>query len=104
MGLSVGGVRVVRDAVCFTYAQQSDYSLVLDQYLRTTKIPVLRYSAVDGAVMMWWEDVLPGFAVPVLVSINGEEHRLTVAEDPVKVAIDGKLQSFQLNTVNQRLF
>ena len=74
-----------------------DYSLVFDQYLRTTKIPVLRYSAVDGAVTMWWEDVVPGFAVPVLVSINGEEHRLTVAEDPVKVAIDGELQSFQLD-------
>ena len=74
-----------------------DYSLVFDQYLRTTKIPVLRYSATDGAVAMWWEDVVSGFSVPVVVSINGKEHRLTIGEDPVKVALQGELKDFRLD-------
>ena len=78
-------------------AADFDFGPFFDQYLRTTDIPVLRYSPTDGAVSIWWEDIVPGFAVPVLVRINGEDHRVVVSERPTEVPLEGALDSFALD-------
>ncbi len=74
-----------------------DFSRVFDQYLRTTDIPRLAYSSSGKTLSVWWENVVPGFSVPVLVKINGKERRLTIAEEPTNIALDGKVKSFELD-------
>lgn len=74
-----------------------DFACVFEQYLRTTKIPQLAYEAGDGSVKVRWENVVPGFKVPVVVRINGQEHRVQVAEKPIEIPVKGKLESFELD-------
>jgi len=51
-----------------------DLSKVFEQYLTTTKIPVLEY-AVDGAAVRYrWANVVPGFAMPVRVRLSGDAY------------------------------
>lgn len=50
-----------------------DFSKVFDQYLRGTKIPVLRYKINGKSLSYSYEDVVEGFAMPLRVSINGKE-------------------------------
>jgi aminopeptidase N len=74
-----------------------DFSRFFDQYLRTTKIPVLCHKQVDGGVSVWFENVVDGFAVPVLLHINGEGHRVTVGQEPVLVEIEGAVEDVELD-------
>lgn len=74
-----------------------DFGCVFDQYLRTTKIPVLKYEAKDGVVAVWWHNTVSGFQVPVVVTINGKRHRIIVGEKPTEVALKGALESFDLD-------
>ncbi|MFO1076802.1 MAG: M1 family metallopeptidase [Planctomycetota bacterium] len=74
-----------------------DFGKVFDQYLRTTKIPVLKYEPVDGGVRVWFENVVPGFQVPVLLRIDGKEQRVKVGEEPTKVALASKFASLELD-------
>lgn len=49
----------------------TDLSKVFEQYLTTTKIPVLEYS-VDGATVKYrWANVVPGFNMPLKVRLAG---------------------------------
>jgi len=74
-----------------------DYSLVFDQYLRTTKIPVLKWRVEGGDVLASWENVVAGFEVPVVVSINGAKRRVTIGQEPQRLAFDGEFESFELD-------
>ena len=52
----------------------TDLSPVFEQYLRTTKIPVLEF-AIDGATVRFrWANVVPGFAMPVKMHLSGESY------------------------------
>ena len=42
-----------------------DLSKVFQQYLTTTMVPVLEYRASNGALSYRWQNVVPGFAMPV---------------------------------------
>jgi aminopeptidase N len=42
-----------------------DFSKVFQQYLTTTKIPVLEYKSANGSFTYRWANVVPGFAMPV---------------------------------------
>jgi aminopeptidase N len=42
-----------------------DFSKVFDQYLRTTKIPVLEYKQAGAIVQYRWTNTVAGFAMPV---------------------------------------
>jgi aminopeptidase N len=53
-----------------------DLSRVFDQYLRTTKIPVLEYRMEGETLSYRWADVVPGFDMPVEVTVAGEGRRL----------------------------
>lgn len=48
-----------------------DLSRVFQQYLTTTKVPVLEYRVQDGQLGYRWANVVPGFAMPVQVSLQG---------------------------------
>ena len=54
-----------------------DLDRVFDQYLRTTMIPLLEYRVVDGVLSYRWQQVVHGFAMPVLVRVSGEPQWLT---------------------------
>ena len=43
---------------------------VFDQYLRTTKVPVLSYKIKDNKLTYRWTDVVEGFSMPVKVSLS----------------------------------
>jgi aminopeptidase N len=45
-------------------------SRVFDQYLRTTKVPVLEYRIEGNTLSYRWADVVPGFDMPVRVSLS----------------------------------
>ena len=49
-----------------------DLSKVFEQYLTTTKIPVLEYHLEGTALTYRWADVVPGFAMPVDVVVGPE--------------------------------
>ncbi|HET9682663.1 MAG TPA: M1 family metallopeptidase, partial [Gemmatimonadaceae bacterium] len=52
-----------------------DLSKVFQQYLDTTKIPVLQYRVNGTQLSYRWADVVPGFDMPVRVTV-GDESRL----------------------------
>ena len=54
-------------------SQQSgkDFSKVFDQYLRTTKVPVLEYKLTANKTQIRWSNTVPGFSMPVKLS-NGQ--------------------------------
>jgi aminopeptidase N len=47
-----------------------DLSKIFDQYLRTTKIPVLSYHIRDGKLNYRWTNTIDGFEMPVKVSLK----------------------------------
>ncbi|UEG53933.1 M1 family metallopeptidase [Mucilaginibacter daejeonensis] len=47
-----------------------DLSKIFDQYLRTTQIPILSYTHKDGQLRYRWINCVPGFNMPVRVSIG----------------------------------
>jgi aminopeptidase N len=48
-----------------------DLSRVFQQYLTTTRVPVLEYRVRNGQLNYRWANVVPGFAMPVRVSVQG---------------------------------
>jgi len=74
-----------------------DFSLYFDQYLRTANLPVLKYAVKGKSLSVWFEDVVPGFSVPVLLHINGKEQRVLVSETPTEIVLKSALKSFELD-------
>jgi len=76
----------------------TDFSKVFDQYLRTTKIPLLQYGIDGNKLSFKYDRVVPGFAMPLRVAINGKDvlltpnetlQTLTSPEDIKTFAVDG---------------
>ncbi|HKW09758.1 MAG TPA: M1 family metallopeptidase [Gemmatimonadaceae bacterium] len=57
-----------------------DFNPVFAQYLMTTQIPTLEYVLTDSVVRYRWTNVVPGFTMPVRVSIGGVRHWLRPTE------------------------
>jgi aminopeptidase N len=53
---------------------------VFAQYLTTTRIPTLEYVVADSSVEFRWVDVVPGFAMPVRVMVDGVRQWLHPSE------------------------
>jgi len=47
-----------------------DLSKVFDQYLRDVRVPVLEYRAGRDSVSYRWTEVVPGFDMPVKVTVG----------------------------------
>lgn len=62
-----------------------DFGKVFDQYLRTTKVPVVCWRAVDGRLEAWFDDVVDGFSAPVVLRLDGVPQRLELGRQPIAI-------------------
>ena len=74
-----------------------DLSKVFDQYLRTTQIPLLKYSLNGKTVTFNYEKVVKGFAMPIRVNINGKEIKLTPTEAAQTFEFTEDIKTFEVN-------
>ena len=74
-----------------------DLSKVFDQYLRTTKIPLLRYTVNGKTVSFHYEGVVKGFAMPLRVNINGKEMKITPTEASQTLDYPEEIKTFEVN-------
>jgi aminopeptidase N len=56
---------------------QIDLSFVFDQYLRTIQIPTFEYYFLNGYLTYRWQNVIPGFNMPIDVYLGEDIQRLT---------------------------
>jgi hypothetical protein len=49
---------------------------IFDQYLRTTKVPVLEWCLWKGRLYARWSNTVPGFEMPVRAGVSGESDLL----------------------------
>jgi aminopeptidase N len=74
-----------------------DFSKVFDQYLRTIKIPLLKYKT-DGKTLSYsYERVVKGFAMPIRVTINGKEVAITPNESIQTFVFPEEIKTFEVN-------
>jgi aminopeptidase N len=76
-----------------SYAHK-DFSKIFDQYLRTTKIPVLAYQSNGEIISYRWSNCVKGFNMPIKVFIGGAPEQWITPTDEwqtLKAASGGKL-------------
>lgn len=56
-----------------------DFSKVFQQYLHTTDVPVLQWGVRKGRLMVRWGNCVDGFAMPIKITVNGEERMVPIA-------------------------
>lgn len=71
-----------------------DLSKIFDEYLRTTKIPVLKYKASGNKVEYEWDNVVDGFAMPIRVSVDGKTVTLTPTTKSQTMSFASPVKSF----------
>ena len=54
-----------------------DFSKIFDQYLRTTNVPLLQYRLDGNQLFFKYDRVVPGFAMPIRIAVNGENVSIT---------------------------
>lgn len=74
-----------------------DFSKVFDEYLRTTQIPLLKYKVSGKSVSFNYDHVVPGFAMPLRVNINGKEVKITPTETAQTVDLPDEIKTFEVN-------
>jgi len=74
-----------------------DFSKVFDQYLRTTKIPMLQYKTEGHVLSFKYTSVVPGFAMPLRVSINGKETLITPTESLKTLNFPDEIRTFAVD-------
>jgi aminopeptidase N len=74
-----------------------DLSKVFDQYLRTTKIPLLQYKIDGNKVSYKWSNVNAGFAMPIRVNVNGKEIALNPNETLQIFTNTDEVKTFEVN-------
>lgn len=83
------------DYVCRTTG--FDFRPVFEQYLRTAELPLLRHEATADGLRVWFENVVPGFEVPVVLRIDGQARRVTVSEEPRLLDLGGPPTTVELD-------
>ncbi|HKT07547.1 MAG TPA: M1 family metallopeptidase [Gemmatimonadaceae bacterium] len=58
-----------------SHAAGIDLSKVFEEYLTTTDVPVLEYSLDGGTLKYRWANVVPGFAMPVRVTVAPDHYQ-----------------------------
>jgi aminopeptidase N len=74
-----------------------DLSKIYDQYLRTVKIPILRYKIEGKTVSFKYENVVSGFAMPIRVNVNGKEFAITPNETIQTKTFGEDVKTFEVN-------
>ncbi len=71
-----------------------DLSKIFDQYLRTAKIPLLKYK-VDGKTLSFnYERVVSGFDMPIRITVNGKQITITPREAAQTITFSEEIKSF----------
>ncbi len=71
---TVNTAQILREINLYT---KHDFTHMFDQYLHTTKVPVLEYSFKGDSLLYRWVNCVDGFDMPVNVSI-GEGHQFFI--------------------------
>jgi aminopeptidase N len=74
-----------------------DLSKIFDQYLRTTKIPLLQYKTDGKNLSFKYDRVVAGFAMPLRVNINGKEVKINPNETMQTLALPEEIKTFAVN-------
>ncbi len=75
-----------------------DFGKFFDQYLRTTKIPVLSYRLNGNAIEYSFENVVEGFSIPIKVRFNGtDEVWVTPTEQKQTLTHSSEIRQFELD-------
>ena len=74
-----------------------DLSKVFDQYLRTTKIPVLQYKTDGNKISFRYDKVVKGFAMPLRVNINGKSTVITPTETMQSMTLPAAVSTFEVD-------
>ena len=74
-----------------------DLSKVFDQYLRTTKIPVLNYIILGKEIKFHYENVVKGFAMPLRVKINGKDYSITPNTNEQTLKVSDEIETFKVD-------
>ncbi|HEX8738298.1 MAG TPA: M1 family metallopeptidase [Pyrinomonadaceae bacterium] len=74
-----------------------DLSKVFDQYLRTTKIPLLQYKTDGKNLSFKYDRVVAGFAMPLRVDVNGKEVKITPTETMQTLTLPEEIKTFAVN-------
>ncbi|MBL8002029.1 MAG: M1 family metallopeptidase [Flavobacteriales bacterium] len=68
-----------------------DLRPLFDQYLRTTKVPVLEWGVAGQQLVARWTNCNAGFHMPVLLSVNGKPMQVDIGTD-WRLLATGKLK------------
>jgi len=74
-----------------------DFALFFDQYLRTTKIPVLNYQVDGNRLDYQYQNVVPGYDYPLRVQINGEVVSIKPTEELQTLLRDEAIETFEVD-------
>ncbi len=74
-----------------------DLSKVFDQYLRNTKIPLLKYKLDGDKLTVQYERVVKDFAMPIRVILNSKEVIITPTEATQVIMYPEELKTFEVN-------
>ncbi|MBK8464482.1 MAG: M1 family metallopeptidase [Chloracidobacterium sp.] len=74
-----------------------DLSKVFDQYLRTTKVPLLRYKIEGNKLSFQYDRVVSGFAMPLRLAVNGKEVAVIPAETTQSMTFPEEITSVVIN-------
>ena len=74
-----------------------DFSKAFDQYLRTTKVPLLKYKINGKTLSFNYERVVQGFAMPLRVTVNGKEMVITPNETQQTLDFPEEIKTFEVD-------
>jgi len=74
-----------------------DLSAMFDQYLRTTRIPLLEYRIEANNLTYRYTDIVPGFDMPVRVFVEKKQHWLFPSSEWKTDEIEGDLSTLEID-------
>ncbi|NNE66789.1 MAG: M1 family metallopeptidase [Pyrinomonadaceae bacterium] len=74
-----------------------DLSKVFDQYLRDTRIPKLWIEIRGNQVYYRYENVIPGFSMPIRVKVNGKTFTLKPGERLRALAVNKQIKNVEVD-------
>jgi len=74
-----------------------DLSKVFDQYLRDIRVPVLQWKKEGKNLSYKWDKVVPGFAMPIRVAINGKTVLVAPTESMQTLATPDEIKTVEVD-------
>jgi aminopeptidase N len=75
----------------------TDLGKVFDQYLRTTKIPLLQYKTEGNKLSFKYDRVVQGFAMPIRVVVNGKAVVIKPIETDQTITLPEEIKTFEVD-------